>query len=51
MYIKNYGIKNDNAEDLDVVLPMCNLLECSKIYKKKQQAVYGIVMEMNQIMV
>ena len=28
------GIKTDNAEDLDVVMPMCNLLEYSKNYKK-----------------
>ena len=28
------GIKIDNAEDLDVVMPMYNLLECSKNYKK-----------------
>ena len=26
------GIKIDNAEDLDVVMPMYNLLECSKNY-------------------
>ena len=28
------GIKINNAEDLDVVMPMYNLLEYSKIYKK-----------------
>ena len=28
------GIKIDNAEDLDVVMPMCHLLEYSKNYKK-----------------
>ena len=28
------GAKIDNAEDLDVVMPMYNLLECSKNYKK-----------------
>ena len=28
------GLKIDNAEDLDVVLPMYNLLEYSKSYKK-----------------
>ena len=28
------GIKIDNAEDLDVVMSMCNLLEYSKNYKK-----------------
>ena len=29
------GVKIDNAEDLDVVMPMYNLLEYSKNYKKK----------------
>ena len=28
------GIKIDNAEDLDVVMPMYNLLEYTKNYKK-----------------
>ena len=28
------GIKIDNAEDLYVVMPMYNLLECSKNYRK-----------------
>ena len=28
------GVKIDNAEDLDVVMPMYNLLEYSKNYKK-----------------
>ena len=28
------GIKNDNAENLDIVMSMCNLLEYSKNYKK-----------------
>ena len=44
------GIKIDNAEDPDVVMPMYNLLEYSKNYKK-QQVVYGIIIEMNQIVV
>ena len=42
--------KKDNAEDLDVVIPMCNLLEYSKTIEK-QQAVCGIITEMNQIVV
>ena len=42
------GIKIDNAEDLDVVMSMYNLLEYSKNYKK-QQEVYGIIIGMNQI--
>ena len=45
------GIKIDNAEDLDVVMPMYNLLEYIKNYKKKQQEVFGINTEMSQIVV
>ena len=44
------GTKIDNAEDLDVVMPMYNLLEYSKNYKKRQ-VVCRIVIEMNQIVV
>ena len=44
------GIKIYNAEDLDVIMPMCNLFEYSKNYKK-QQVVYAIIIEMNQIVV
>ena len=42
------GMKIDNAEDLDVVMGMYNLLEYSKSYKK-QQVVYGIIIEINQL--
>ena len=28
------GVQIDNAEDLDVIMPMYNLLECSKNYRK-----------------
>ena len=42
------GVKIDNAEDLDVVMPMYNLLEYSKNCKKKQ-VIYGIIIEMNQV--
>ena len=42
------GVKTDNAEDLDVVMPMYNLLEYSKNYKK-QQEVCGIIIEMNHV--
>ena len=31
---KNNGVKIDNAEDLDIVMPMYNLLEYSKNYTK-----------------
>ena len=34
MYFKNNGVKVDNAEDLDVAMPMYNLLDYSKNYKK-----------------
>ena len=44
------GIKIDYAEDLDVVIPMYNLLEYSINYKKRQ-VVCGIIIEMNQIVV
>ena len=46
--LKINGVKIDNAEDLDVVMPLYNLLEYSKNYKK-QQVVYGITIEMNQV--
>ena len=46
--LKINGTKIDNAEDLDVVMSMYNLLEYSKNYKK-QQEVYGIIIGMNQI--
>ena len=47
---KSNGKKIDNAEDLDVVKLMYNLLEYSKNYRK-QQEVFGIIIEMNQIVV
>ena len=31
---KIHGVKTDNAKDLDVVMPMFNLIECSKTYRK-----------------
>ena len=34
---KSNGIQIDNAEDLDVVMPMYNLLEYSKSYKKNNR--------------
>ena len=34
--LKINGVKIDNVEDLDVVMPMYNLLEYSKSYKKQQ---------------
>ena len=47
---KSNSKKIDNAEDLDVVKLMYNLLEYSKNYRK-QQEVCGIIIEMNQIVV
>ena len=41
----------DNAEDLDVVMPMYNLLEYSKNYSKIIQELFGITTEMNQTVV
>ena len=38
---KIYNIKNDNAEDLDVVMPMYNLLEYSKNYKKTRDSLWN----------
>ena len=35
------GVKIDNAEDLDVVMPMYNLLECIKNYRKTTGTTIG----------
>ena len=35
--LKTNNMRIDNAEDLDVVMPMYNLLEYSKNYKKQQE--------------
>ena len=35
------GIKVDNAEDLDVVIPMYNLLEYSQNYKKTRGSLWN----------
>ena len=40
------NVLTDSAEDLDVTMPMYNLLEYSKNYKK-QQEVCGIIAKMN----
>ena len=40
----------DNAENLDIVIPMYNLLEYNKNYRK-QQDVFGIITGTNQIVV
>ena len=41
-------VKINNSEDLDVVMPMYNLLEYSK-NDKKRLVVYEIIIEMNQL--
>ena len=46
--IKINGIKIDNTEDLDVVMPTYNLLEYSKFIEKQQEAC-GIIIEINQV--
>ena len=38
---KSNGIKIDKAEDLDVVMPMCNLLEYSKNYRKTTESLWN----------
>ena len=35
------GIKIDNAEDLEVVMPMYNLLKCSKKYRKTTRSLWN----------
>ena len=41
MYIRINGLKIDNAEDLDVVMPMYNLLEYSKNYRKTTRSLWN----------
>ena len=41
-------VQIDNAEDLDVVMPIC--LNTAKI-TEKQQAAYGIITEINQVII
>ena len=38
---KIIGVKIDNAEDLDVVMPMFNLLEYSKNYRKTRESLWN----------
>ena len=47
---KIYNTLIDNAADLDIVMPMYNLIEYSKKYSTRQE-VYGITTETNQIVV
>ena len=41
----------DNVEDLDIVMPVYNLIEYRKQIIQKQQKDFGITTEMNQIVV
>ena len=45
-----YNVEVDNAEDLDIAIPMYNLLGYSENYAKRQ-LVYGNILEMSQIMI
>ena len=38
----------NNAKDIDVVMPMYNLIECSDNYSKTYLEIYGSTKEMNQ---
>ena len=42
------GVQIDNAGDLDVIMPMYNLLEYRKNYRKTKTAC-GIITDMNQV--
>ena len=42
------NIQVDNEKYLDVMIPMCNLIECSNSYTKYQE-VYGSITKMMQI--
>ena len=46
--ISKNNILTDNAEDLDIIMPMYNLLEYSKNYSKTTES-FWITIEMNQI--
>lgn len=42
------NIQVDNEKYLDVIIPMCNLIECSNSYAKYQE-IYGSITKMMQI--
>ena len=46
-----FKISATACKDLDVLMPMYNLLEYSKNYIDKPQVFHGIIIEMNQIVV
>ena len=43
------NVLNVKAEDLDIVMPLYNLIKYSKNYAKKKQVGSGIITEMNLI--
>ena len=45
------GVKIDNAEDLDVVIPMYNLLEYSKNFRKTTGSLWNYYIEMSQVII
>ena len=48
MYQKIDGTTIDDAEDLDLVMPMYNLIEYRSNYSE-QQEVYGFILRMKQL--
>ena len=45
------NIQLDNAKHIDVMMQMYNLIECSSNYSKKNQDVYGNIIQMNQMII
>ena len=41
----------DNAEDLDIVMPMCNLNDCTRNYSKTERSLWKFITEINRIVV
>ena len=41
----------DNAEDLDIVMPMCNLNDYSRNYSKTERSLWKFITEINRIVV
>ena len=45
-----FNTKIDNAKDIDIVIPMCNLIDYSNI-TQKHQLVYDNTIEMNKLQI
>ena len=41
----------DNAEDLDIVMPMCNLNDYTRNYSKTERSLWKFITEINRIVV